>query len=127
MTIDSGSTTRDSILGGALSILQPAAGYRFSIDSILLGNFARPRRRDRVLDLGCGCGVIAAMIAMTRRPRVVLGIELQPELAELARRNATLNQLAHLTVIEADLRKRKIVGAEPGSFDYIVAKIGRAH
>src|ERR1700704_6101601 len=50
--------TRDSILGGALTIIQPVTGYRFAIDSILLADFARPRRQDRVLELGCGCGVI---------------------------------------------------------------------
>jgi tRNA1Val (adenine37-N6)-methyltransferase len=121
MTIASRRETRDNILGDALTILQPATGYRFSIDSILLGNFAKPRRNDRVLELGCGCGVIAAMIAVTRRPRVVIGIELQTELAELARCNATLNQIEKMIVIEADLRDRKITGTNAGAFDYIVA------
>jgi tRNA1Val (adenine37-N6)-methyltransferase len=115
------SETRDTILSGALTILQPAAGYRFSIDSILLGNFAKPRMSDRVLDLGCGCGVIAAMIAIMRRPRTIVGIELQPELVELARHNATLNQLANMSVIEGNLRDRKIPGVDAGTFDYIVA------
>ncbi len=121
MTTASRCETRDTILGGALTILQPAAGYRFSIDSILLGSFAQPRKRDRVLELGCGCGVIAAMIAITRRPRVIVGIELQHELAELARSNLALNRLENLTVIEADLRDRKIAGVDTGTFDYIVA------
>jgi tRNA1Val (adenine37-N6)-methyltransferase len=120
MTIDS-RATRDTILGGALTILQPAAGYRFSIDSILLSNFAKPHRQDRVLELGCGCGVIAAMIAIMRRPRAIVGIELQPELVELARYNAALNQLANMSVIEGNLRDRKIPGVDAGTFDYVVA------
>jgi tRNA1(Val) A37 N6-methylase TrmN6 len=41
MTIRSDETL-DTILGGALSVVQPRAGYRFSVDSILLARFSRP-------------------------------------------------------------------------------------
>jgi tRNA1Val (adenine37-N6)-methyltransferase len=87
----------------------------------LLGDFGQPRKQDRVLELGCGCGIIAAMCAMTRRPRAVVGIELQPELVQLARRNAVLNQIESMTLIEADLRDRKVAGAKRGTFDYVMA------
>ena len=80
MTINGRSETLDTILGGALSIVQPFSGYRFSIDSILLGRFARPRARDRVLELGAGCGVISIMLAAFYQPREVVALELQPEL-----------------------------------------------
>ena len=112
--------TRDAILGGALTIVQPADGYRFSLDSVLLADFARPRKQDRVLDLGCGCGLIAAMIALRYKPRAVIGIEMQADLAECARRNALENRLEMMTVIQADLRRREIAGIEPHSFDYVV-------
>ena len=121
MAIAKSGETRDTILGGALTIVQPAAGYRFSIDSILLANFARPRKQDRVLELGCGCGVIAATIAMMHQPRAIVGIELQRDLAECAQRNAAINNLDTMTVIRADLRNRKIAGLEPDSFAYVVA------
>jgi tRNA1(Val) A37 N6-methylase TrmN6 len=52
MTIDSRAETLDAILGGRLRMVQPLVGYRFAIDAILLGSFAQPRRRDRVLELG---------------------------------------------------------------------------
>ena len=113
--------TRDAILGGALTIVQPADGYRFSLDSLLLADFARPRKQDRVLDLGCGCGVIAATIAHLHQPHAIVGIELQTELADYAQRNASENRLANMAVIQADLRQRKIAGIEPDSFDYVVA------
>jgi tRNA1Val (adenine37-N6)-methyltransferase len=121
MTTDSRCESRDTILGGALTIIQPSAGYRFSIDSILFGSFAQPRKRDRVLELGCGCGVIAATIALTRRPRLVIGIELQAELVELARRNAALNHLENIAISEGDLRDRKIAGVDAAAFDYVIA------
>jgi tRNA1Val (adenine37-N6)-methyltransferase len=113
--------TIDSILGGAVTLVQPRDGYRFSIDSLLLGRFVRVRARDRVLDLGTGCGVISLMLAALWRPREVVAIEIQAELAALAERNATLNHLDSMRVIQADLRMRHIGGLDPASFDLVVA------
>src|SRR5271154_4515117 len=113
--------TSDTILGGTLTIIQPAAGYRFSIDSILLARFATVRPRDRVLELGAGCGVIAVTIAALNHPRAVVALELQAELADLATRNAALNGCANFTALHADLRRRRITGLAPASFDLTVA------
>ena len=113
--------TVDSILGGALTLVQPRDGYRFSIDAILLGRFARVRARDRVLDLGAGCGVISVMLAALGRPREIVAIEIQPELAAIAESNAARNQINSIRVIHADLRTRRIAGLTPASFDLIVA------
>jgi tRNA1Val (adenine37-N6)-methyltransferase len=121
MQFDPRRETLDKILGGRLSIIQPIFSYRFAIDSILLGNFVRSRRQDRVLDLGSGCGVIAAMIALTQRPREVFAVELQPPLAGLAERNAALNRLDNLRTCQADLRARAVAGLRAGSFDWVVA------
>jgi tRNA1Val (adenine37-N6)-methyltransferase len=115
------SETTDSILNGALTLVQPRNGYRFSMDSILLGRFVRVRKRDRVLELGAGCGVISVMIAALRLPREVAAVEIQPDLAAIAERNAALNQLDSIRVISADLRARRIEGLAPASFDVIVA------
>lgn len=113
--------TIDSILSGALTVVQPRDGYRFSIDSILLGRFVRGRGRDRVLELGAGCGVISVMIAALWHPREVVAIEIQPDLAAIAARNAALNRLDSIRVINADLRARRIDGLAPASCDLVVA------
>jgi tRNA1(Val) A37 N6-methylase TrmN6 len=113
--------TVDSILGGTVTLVQPRDGYRFSIDSLLLGRFVRVRACARVLDLGAGCGVISVMLTALWRPREVVAIEIQPELAALAERNAALNHLDSMKVIHADLRTRHIGGLDPASFDLVVA------
>ena len=113
--------THDKILGGTLAIVQPRAGYRFAIDAILLGRFAQPRSRDRVLDLGAGCGVVSVMLAALHRPREVVALELQSDLAEMAARNATLNGLSMVRTVCADLRTHRIEGLEPATFDLVVA------
>ncbi|MGD0076704.1 MAG: methyltransferase, partial [Candidatus Binataceae bacterium] len=121
MTIASGDETVDTILGGRLKLVQPRHGYRFSVDAILLGRFARCRPGARVLELGAGCGVISILIAALHKPAAVAAVELQPALAALIERNAVLNGLDTVTAIAADLRARKIVGIAPGSFDLVVA------
>jgi tRNA1(Val) A37 N6-methylase TrmN6 len=113
--------TRDKILGGTLTVVQPRAGYRFAVDAILLGRFARPRSRDRVLELGAGCGVVSIMLAALHHPREVVALELQPDLAEMAARNARLNDLGMVRTICADLRTQRIEGLEPATFDLVVA------
>lgn len=113
--------TTDTILGGGLTIVQPLSGYRFSIDSILLARFAAPRSRDSVLELGAGCGVVAIAIAALHRPREIVALELQPELAAMISRNAAANEFHTIKSLCADLRARRIEGLAPASFDYVVA------
>src|SRR6266849_5737700 len=113
--------TRDKILGGTLTVVQPRAGYRFAVDAILLGRFARPRSRDRVLELGAGCSVVSIMLAALHHPREVAALELQSDLAEMAARNASLNDLAMVRTICADLRTHRIEEIKPATFDLVVA------
>jgi tRNA1Val (adenine37-N6)-methyltransferase len=61
------------------------------------------------------------MLASIYRPREIVALEIQPILAEMIARNATMNDLESVRAICADLRQRKIAGVEPGSFDLIVA------
>src|SRR2546430_1963596 len=112
--------TLDTILGGALTIVQPAYGYRFAIDSILLARFARPRRRARVLELGAGCGVVSIMIAALYQPARGIAVELQPQLAGLIAHNGALNRTFAVTAICADVC-RKIPGLTRAAFDYVIA------
>jgi tRNA1Val (adenine37-N6)-methyltransferase len=112
--------TFDKILNGALTIVQPSAGQRFAVDSILLARFARPPGHARVLELGAGCGVVAVMIAALHQPRETVAIELQPRLAAMIAENAAMNGITALTGICADIRQRSIARVVPASFDYVI-------
>ena len=120
-TSHSENETQDTILDGSITLIQPKHGYRFSIEAILLARFARASTRDRILELGAGCGVVSIMIAALHRPREVVAIEIQPSLAEMITRNAAINKLDSVTAVNADLRQKKIASVEPASFDLIVA------
>jgi tRNA1Val (adenine37-N6)-methyltransferase len=103
-----GNTTLDSICRGELWLEQPAKGYRFNLDSVLLAHFteeAVSERVERLVDLGAGCGIVGLLLAK-RWPhcRVVL-VELQEELAALSRKNSSRNDLElRVEVRCADLR-----------------------
>jgi tRNA1Val (adenine37-N6)-methyltransferase len=91
-------------LRGRLAVWQPKVGYRFSVDSLLLVDFVRGPSLGRVCDLGTGSGVIALGLALRDPAAQVTAVELQPRLAELARRNVTENQLGgRVGVVEVDL------------------------
>lgn len=102
MSFREGELTRDAFLGGRIVLWQPRSGYRAATDPVLLAAFAPVHPGEIVLELGCGAGA-AALCLLARVPQAVLhGIELQPNYACLARRNAEANGLA-LTVHEGDL------------------------
>ena len=97
--------TEDGFLGGRLSLLQPARGYRAGVDPVFLAAATPARPGQSVLDLGCGVGT-AALCLGARVPDLSLaGLERQPDYAALARENATRNGIP-LTVIEGDLPAR---------------------
>jgi tRNA1Val (adenine37-N6)-methyltransferase len=117
----SSGETRDTILGGRVALIQPSHGYRFSVEAILLGRFVRASARDRVLELGAGCGVISIMLSSIYGPREVVAVEIQPELAEMIARNVAINELERVRAICADVRQKTIAGVEPASFDLVIA------
>jgi tRNA1Val (adenine37-N6)-methyltransferase len=98
--------TLDTLFGGRLKILQKKQGYRFSIDALLLAHFAEPGPEDRTIDLGTGCGIVPLILLFRKKTKRITGVEIQPSLADLARRNAALNRSSsRFQVWEDDLRK----------------------
>jgi tRNA1(Val) A37 N6-methylase TrmN6 len=79
--------TTDSLLGGALRLLQPGSGYRVNVDSLLLLAFAGERRVDRVVDLGAGVGALALLALHRGIAKRALLVEASSELVLLAQKN----------------------------------------
>lgn len=111
--------TLDLFLDGKLKILQKKKGYRFSVDTILLSQFIRIRRDEKVIDLGTGCGILPLLLSHTTKAHSFVGVEIQSGLAELAERNVRLNRLQdQISILHQDLRKLKEV-FPPGSFEVV--------
>jgi len=100
----------DLFLDGRLKLIQSRDGYRFSIDAVLLSQFATIRPGDVVIDLGTGCGVIPLILLLTKPVGHVFGLEVQEGLISQAARNARLNGfLKKMNVIRGDFRHTPFV------------------
>ena len=112
--------TIDDILGGRLRILQKKRGCRFSIDSLLLAHFVRVKRGDSVADLGTGVGIILLVLSHRFRCGRMVGVEIQEELADMARRSIKMNGLEKgIEVLSGDIRQIKTF-LDPQAFDVVI-------
>ncbi len=112
--------TLDLVCAGRVQVIQHRHGYRFAVDSVLLGYFAG-RPRGRVCDLGTGCGVIPLVVASRSPEAQIVGVELQEDLFHLAVRNIELNRVGdRVEVMRADLRRVRGLMA-PDSFDLVLS------
>ncbi len=114
------AVTTDTLLRGRVTLLQPARGFRSSLDPVLLAAFVKPPI-GRFLDIGCGTGALAFLLANADQAATGVGVEIQPRLASLALAGLARNVFAkRVEIIEADVRN--IVGRHPllpGVFDLV--------
>ena len=85
--------TCDGFLDGRLQIWQPVKGYRGGTDPVLLAAACPAKAGDTVLDLGCGTGIVALCLAARVPGVAATGLEVLPQHAELARKNALQNKI----------------------------------
>ena len=76
-----------------LKIIQRASGYKFSTDSVLLANFGKAKQNDIYVDLCSGSGVVAILFSYKNKIKNANAIELQPRLADMAKRSVQANKL----------------------------------
>jgi tRNA1Val (adenine37-N6)-methyltransferase len=113
--------THDTFLNGRLRIAQPGSGYRYSIDAVLLAGLPRLKAGQTLLDLGTGCGIIPLILAFRYSDVQITGVEVQPELAQLAAVNISNNGLqGRVRVIHEDLRRLSPTMVS-GPVDWIVS------
>ncbi len=104
-----------------LKIIQARDSYRFSVDSILLLNFIRVKKYEKIIDLGTGSGIIPLLLFGKRKGLSIYGIEIQKDLANMARRSVELNKLQnYITIIQEDFRNLKNIFKNQ-QFDVVVS------
>ncbi|MFY9135732.1 MAG: methyltransferase, partial [Bacillota bacterium] len=111
----------DDLQRSGLVIIQNPAGFRFSMDAVLLAEFATVRPRDRAIDLGTGTGVIPLLVWARRQPAEIVGIEILEEMADMAERSVQINGLSdRIKIVHGDLRDAvDLFGV--GSFDVVLS------
>jgi tRNA1Val (adenine37-N6)-methyltransferase len=98
--------TLDDLFRGRLRVLQKREGYRLSMDPIFLANFASPLGGGDTVDLGTGSGVIPMILALRGDAGRIAGVEIQEEIADMARRSLQINGLwDRVEIVCADYRR----------------------
>jgi len=113
--------TLDTFFNGKLQVIQKKKGYRFSMDAVLLSQFVKIRKNERVIDLGTGCGILPLLLSQTTKARSFIGVEIQAGLAECAKKNVLLNHLEdRMSILQQDLRELGKT-LQPGCFDVVLS------
>ncbi len=90
-----------------LKIIQDKKGFCFGIDSIILSDFAKKiKNKSKVVDLGTGTGVIGLLLCKKTQLDSIIGVEIQSEVSDMARRSVKLNKLEdRFNIINADVKE----------------------
>lgn len=104
-----------------LKIIQNTKGFCFGIDAVLLSDYAKNIKKDaRVLDLGTGTGIISILLCGKTNLSKIIGVEVQEEVADMAKRSVRLNNLENkFEIINENITNLEKI-YERNSFDVIV-------
>ena len=104
-----------------LQIIQNKDGFCFGMDSVLIADFSKNIKKDAfVADLGTGTGIISILLSAKTKLKKIYGIEVQEEVADMAKRSVILNDLVDKIEIVNDNLKHVDKYFEKEYFDAIV-------
>src|SRR5699024_5359651 len=95
----------DQLIKEELSIIQNDEVFSFSTDALLLAHFTEVRKKDRILDLCSGNGIIPLLLS-DKGEQHIDAIEIQQQLVNMADRSIQHNQLTgRIKMYEMDLKQ----------------------
>ena len=109
----------DELQRGGFRLIQDPEKFCFGTDAVLLADFAKAKARERVCDLCTGTGVIPLLMLARYPGSFYTGVEIQPDMAEMASRSMKLNEVEEqIRILTGDLREiRSFLPAS--SFDVV--------
>jgi tRNA1Val (adenine37-N6)-methyltransferase len=104
-----------------LKIIQNVDGFCFGIDSVLLSDYAKNIKKGaKIVDIGTGTGIISILLSGKTVDTKITGIEIQEEVAEMAKRSVELNNLGDRIIIENINIKDVFSKISPNTIDAVV-------
>ncbi|KEI93165.1 O-methyltransferase [Clostridium sporogenes] len=102
--------TLDDLQLKGIHVIQKKQAFRFGIDAVLLANFPTIKNGAKVVDLCSGTGIISFILAGKTNASNIIGIEIQKEIADMAKRSIKYNNLQEkVRFIEGDLKNLKLL------------------
>ncbi len=81
--------------------------HTFGTDAVLLANFAKATAKDKMVDLGTGCGIIPLLALRDKPLKSVVGVDISKEATDLAEKSKVELNLENFTVVNSDLKQLK--------------------
>lgn len=101
------AVTHDGFLGGAVTVIQPAKGYRAGMDAVLLAASLAAKDGERLAEAGCGAGAALLCAAHRLASCRFTGFERDAAAAGLAREGVAANSFAErVDIVAADIAQR---------------------
>lgn len=102
-----------------LKIIQNKEGFCFGMDSVLLSDFAKEiKEGSKVVDLGTGTGILGILLCAKTKLSKIVGVEIQKDVADMAKRSVILNQLGEkFEIINQDIKELEL---KKGDYDAVV-------
>ncbi|WP_143322184.1 tRNA1(Val) (adenine(37)-N6)-methyltransferase [Clostridium sp. HBUAS56010] len=111
----------DDLQRNGYQIIQKRDGFCFGMDAVLLSGFAQVKQGERAIDLGTGTGIIPLLLEAKYDGIHYTGLEIQEEMADMARRSVALNHLEEkINIVTGDIKEAsRLFGA--ASFDVVTS------
>ena len=111
----------DDLQRNNYKIIQDPERFCFGMDAVLLSGFAKAKEGDRVIDLGTGTGIIPILMEAKTKASDLIGLEIQPESADMAQRSVELNHLeSKIRIVTGDIKEASsLFGA--ATFDVVTS------
>lgn len=109
----------DDLQVNGYEIIQHPGKFCFGMDAVLLSNFVRVKKEEIALDLGTGTGIIPILLTAKTEGKRFVGLEIQEESADMARRSVAHNRLEEkIEIVTGDIKEAATIFG-PASFDVI--------
>lgn len=111
----------DDLERNGYKIIQNKEKFCFGMDAVLLSSFAMTREGEKCIDLGTGTGIIPILMEAKWKGDSYIGLEIQEESADMARRSVAYNGLQdRIRIVTGDIREASSLFGK-ASFDVVTS------